>query len=49
MVGAEVIGCQATEIEFRLLVNVDEAAVFWRAHPSGTLIATWPFADRYGT
>jgi len=48
-VGAAFIGCHPMEMEFRLLVNVNEFAVCLRDHPSGTLSLTWPAAEAKGT
>jgi len=48
-VGAAFIVGQAIEMEFRLLVNVDDVAMSLRDHPSGTLSLRWPLAEAKGT
>src|SRR5262249_38103824 len=48
-VGAAFIAGHAIEMEFRLLVNVDDVAVSLRDHPSGTLSRMWPLAEAKDT
>src|SRR5260370_34400693 len=47
-VGAAAMGIQATEIEFRLLVNVDLACAARRDQPAGPFSRGCPAAGWYG-